>query len=331
MKVLITGGAGYIGSTTVRALEQRGHEVVVLDSLVTGQRAFVAGRPLYEGDVADTGQLAAIKRDHPDIHAVIHMAALVVVPDSVRHPSMYYRENVGKSVALFDWLAHEMPVPTLFSSSASVYAAKDSFEVYEGDPLDPQSPYAQTKAVVERVLADICAASELRGVSLRYFNPIGAAPDLSCGVHVKQPTHVLGQLVLAASGRIPTFRLTGSDLPTRDGTGLRDFIHVWDLARAHVCALEQFDAVRERGGAHAVINVGTGSGVTVRELVSAFEEVTGSRVPLVEAEPRPGDVVGAFANVDRAREWLGWEAELGVYEAIESALAWARRRDVVLG
>lgn len=331
MKVLITGGAGYIGSATTRALEEAGHEVVILDSLVTGQSAFVSGRPFYAADIADLSQLRAVKRDHSDIDAVIHMAARVVVADSVRDPGSYYRENVGKSVVFFDWLAHEMPVPTLFSSSASVYAAKASFEVHEDDALDPQSPYARTKAVMEQALSDICAASDLDGVSLRYFNPIGAGPDLTCGVHVRKPSHVLGQLVLVASGAIPSFHLTGTDLPTRDGSGLRDFVHVWDVARAHVRALERFDELRMRGGPHSVVNVGTGSGVTVRELVAAFEEVTGWTVPVVESDPRPGDVVGAYANVDRARDWLAWEAQLSLHEGIDSAMAWARRRQDVLG
>lgn len=332
MKVLLTGGAGYIGSTTATALEQAGHTPVVLDSLVRGPRAFVGDRLFYEGDVGDTVLLRKVLSDHPDIDAVVHMAALIEVPESVREPARYYRENVAASLELAAALAEADPSPRrlLFSSSASVYAPADGFEVFEDSPLAPASPYARTKQMMEDVLADVAAASDLRVVNLRYFNPIGAAPDLSSGMHVRTPSHVLGQLVLAAQGHIDAFRLTGTDLPTRDGSGLRDFVHVWDLARAHVRALERFDTLTDTAPS-TVLNLGTGRGTTVRELVAAFEDVTGLTVPLVETDPRPGDVVGAFANVDRAADLLDWRAELSVEDGIESAMAWARRRHEVLG
>ena len=333
MKVLLTGGAGYIGSTTATALEQAGHSPIVLDSLVRGPRAFVGDRPFYEGDVGDPGLLRRMLSDHPDIDAVLHMAALIEVPESVREPVRYYRENVAASLELADTLAgaEHGPRRLVFSSSASVYAPADDFEVHEHSPLAPASPYARTKQMMEQVLTDVAAASDLRVVNLRYFNPIGAAPDLSSGMHARTPSHVLGQLVLAARGEVDAFRLTGTDLPTRDGTGLRDFVDVWDLARAHVRALERFDDLTDDAAPSTVVNLGTGRGTTVRELVSAFETVTGLTVPLVEAGPRPGDLVGAFANVDRAADLLDWRAELSVEDGIDSAIAWARRRHEILG
>jgi UDP-glucose 4-epimerase len=186
--------------------------------------------------------------------------------------------------------------------------------------------------MMEMVLQDIAAATDLRAIILRYFNPIGSDPDLQSGIYVKEPSHVLGQLVLAARGQKDSFTITGTDHPTPDGTGVRDYVHVWDLANAHVRAVERFDDVLAEAGARSVImNVGRGAGVTVRQLVSAFESVFGSAVPVDEAPPRPGDAVGAFANVDLARRLLRWEAELSLEDAIASALAWADKRKDVLG
>ncbi|MDN4174539.1 UDP-glucose 4-epimerase GalE [Nocardioides sp. SOB77] len=332
MKVLVTGGAGYIGSTTCKALEQAGHVPVVLDSLLTGPRVFVGDRAFYEGDIADRALLRRIAEEHPDLDATIHMAARIVVPESVEKPYEYYRDNVAKSLELFDELDGLGLGRVLFSSSASLYATKDSFEVTEEDPLAPQSPYARTKRMMEQVLEDMAAATDLRAVILRYFNPIGSDPDLETGIYAKEPSHVLGQLVMAARGQKDSFTITGVEHPTRDGTGIRDYIHVWDLARAHVRAVEKFDDVIDAVGAPStVINIGTGSGVTVRELIASFENVFGSSVPTTEAPPRPGDAVGAFANVDKSRQLLDWSTELSLDEAIASALAWGEKRAEVLG
>src|SRR6476469_88988 len=293
MKVLVTGGAGYIGSITAKALEQAGHTPVVLDSLLTGPRVFVKDRIFYEGDIADRDLLSRVVEEHPDIDATIHMAARIIVPESVEQPYEYYRDNVAKSLELFDQLVRLGKPRVLFSSSASLYAMVEDFEVDEGSPLDPGSPYARTKRVMEMALTDMAAATDLRAIILRYFNPSGSDPDLEAGIYAKEPSHVLGQLVMAAQGQKDAFTITGTEHPTRDGTGIRDYIHVWDLAQAHVRAVEQFDAVLAHVDAPStVINVGTGHGVTVRELVAAFEEVFGQSVPLEEAPPRPGDAVG---------------------------------------
>lgn len=332
MKILVTGGAGYIGSTTAKALEQAGHTPVILDSLLTGPRVFVRDRIFYEGDIADRDLVARVVGEHPDIEATIHMAARIVVPESVQQPYAYYRDNVAKSLELFDQL-NELGKPrVLFSSSASLYALKPDFEVVETDPLEPGSPYARTKLVMEMALTDIAAATDLRAIILRYFNPIGSDPDLESGIYAKEPSHILGQLVMAARGLKDSFTITGTEHPTRDGTGIRDYVHVWDLARAHVAAVERFDDVLAAEDApSAIVNVGTGSGVTVRELVAAFEKVYGAEVPVTEAPPRPGDAVGAFANVDKARDVLGWSSSLSLEQAIDSALKWGERRKDILG
>lgn len=331
MKVLITGGAGYLGSVTASALEQAGHTPVLLDSLAVGPRAFVGERAFYEGDVADTALLRRVVAEHPDLAATIHMAAYISVPESVEQPARYYDNNVAKSLVLFEELT-ALGVPhVVFSSSASVYATPDDLVVTEESATEPLSPYARTKLMMEQVLTDLAASSDLRGVLLRYFNPIGANPDLSSGVHLREPSHVLGQLVMAAAGKRGPFQLTGTDYETRDGTGLRDYLPVWDLARAHVAAVERFEQVVDDTQRTRTINLGTGTGTTVRELVAAFDEVNGSPVPLEEAPRRPGDSAGAYADTSRARELLGWECETSVTDAIRTALQWDARREQILG
>lgn len=332
MEILVTGGAGYIGSTVASALEAQGHTPIILDSLTTGQRAFTEGRIFYEGDIADRELLKQIVVDHPDLYATIHCAALIVVPESVEKPYLYYVENVCKSLELFRTL-EELGYPrVVFSSSASIYDVVQGFKVTEDAPLRPSSPYARTKYMMEMVLSDMAHATRLRGIALRYFNPIGADPDYRSGVHVRAPSHVLGKLVDTALGKLSEFQITGVTWPTRDGSGIRDYVHVWDLAKAHVAAVERFDEVLATMDApYAVINLGTGEGVTVKELVASFERVWGSEIAKREAPPRPGDVAGAYADAGRALKLLGWRAEKNTDEGIASALEWGRRRKAVLG
>ena len=332
MKVLITGGAGFIGSTTASALERAGHVPLILDSLLTGPRAFTVGRTFYEGDIADRALVSRVVAEHPDIAAVIHMAARIVVPESVERPADYYRDNVARSLELFSHLADLGLGRVVFSSSASVYSEGEGFEVRESSPVRPRSPYARTKLMMEDILRDMSAAGDLRAIALRYFNPIGADPGLRSGVYSRNPSHVLGQLLRAARGQQAHFALTGTDLPTRDGTGLRDYIHVWDLAEAHVRAIERFDdALTVEDGPFSILNLGTGEGVTVRELIRSFERVTGLSVPVAEAPPRLGDAVGAYANVEKAARVLDWRSKLSLDDGIASALAWAEKRKSVLG
>jgi UDP-glucose 4-epimerase len=333
VKVLLTGGAGYIGATTATALEAAGHVPIILDSLLSGPRAFVANRIFYEGDVADRALVRRIIDEHPQTEATIHLAARTAVPESVEQPYLYYRDNVSKSLELFDELVSLGKPRLLFSSSASLYAVPEAgFEVDENAPVDPRSPYARTKLVIEMALQDMARATDLRAIILRYFNPIGAEPGLRSGVYAREPSHVLGRISMAARGERDAFAITGTEHPTRDGTGIRDYIHVWDLALAHVAAVERFDHILDEDEAvSSVINVGTGHGVTVRELLRAFECATGIRVPVREAPPRPGDTVGAYADVARARRLLDWRAQATLEEAVDSELAWGRRRSEVLG
>lgn len=322
MKVLITGGAGYIGSTVATACIEAGMEVVILDDLSTGMRAFGDGRNLYVGDIADTVILDRLLADHPDIDAVVHCAARVVVPESVADPLGYYDSNVGRTIRMLQRLRDAGVSRIVFSSSASVYAGETGEGVDENGPIAPSSPYATTKAMVEQILHDAAVAGDLRAIALRYFNPIGADPQLRTGQQNPVPSHALGKIMQAHAAGAP-FTITGTDWPTRDGSGLRDYVHVWDLALAHVEAVRRFDQVATDEEPFQVINLGTGAGVTVRELVAAFARVTGEPLPVVEAERRAGDQAGAFAIVDRAREVLEWSAVRSVDDGVRDAIAWA--------
>jgi UDP-glucose 4-epimerase len=334
MKYLITGGAGYIGSTICSALKDAGHTPVILDSLVTGREEFTKQHIFYKADIADAAAVEKVFKDHPDIQATIHCAALIVVPESVSMPYEYYKANVSKSIEFFNTLQRLGHGRVVFSSSASLYDIVPGFMVTEEAPLKASSPYARTKLMMEMVLKDFCAAYKMKGIALRYFNPIGADPQMRSGIHVKNPTHVLGKLVDTAQGKQPVFEITGTKFPTRDGTGIRDYVHVWDLARAHVNAITQFDNVFERAGSptsnYLVINLGTGRGVTVRELVTAFEKVYGQTINKKETGPRPGDVAGSYTNADTAKRLLGWQAELSIEQGISDALKWGELREKIL-
>src|SRR5689334_3764002 len=254
MKVLVTGGAGYIGSTVCSALLDRGIQPVILDNLVTGRERFAEGRAFYRGDIADGALVDEVFSAHPEIGAVIHCAALIVVPESVDNPLRYYRENVSKTVDLLDHLRRNGCTRVLFSSSASMYKPGADFAVDESAALEPTSPYARTKFMVEGILGDVAAAGQLRAISLRYFNPIGADPRMRTGLQTRNPSHALGRMIVAWEAG-ETFTITGVDWPTRDGTGVRDYIHVWDLALAHVEAVVRFDEILPEPG-YEVINLG---------------------------------------------------------------------------
>jgi UDP-glucose 4-epimerase len=326
MKVLIAGGAGYIGSTIAAACSDAGIRPVILDSLVTGRRELVTGHEFYEGDIADGPLVDRIFAEHPGIGAVIHCAALIVVPDSVADPVRYYRANVTKSLDFVTHLLRNRCQRLLFSSSASIYRAREDLTVDEDSPIDPQSPYARSKAMCEAMFADIAAAEPVRVLSLRYFNPIGADPKMRTGLQLRRPSHALGKMIEAAEEGVP-FLITGTDYPTPDGSGIRDYIHVWDLAVAHVAALGRFDALP---GPVTVINLGTGAGTTVRELLDAFNRVAGRPVQAREAGRRPGDTAGAYTRIDRAVSLLDWRPRYDIAEGIRHSLQWAAIRDEIL-
>ncbi|MFC9683765.1 UDP-glucose 4-epimerase GalE [Streptomyces sp. NPDC056948] len=329
MSVLIAGGAGYIGSTVASACLDAGITPVIIDNLVRGRAEFTDGRIFYEGDISDAGLIDRIFSEHPDISAAVHCAALIVVPESVADPVGYYEANVTKSLAFVSHLHRNGCDRLIFSSSGSIYQAEDGSPVTEDSPLAPQSPYARTKAMCEAMFADIAAAGKLRVLSLRYFNPIGSDPLLRTGLQLKWPSHALGKLIQAHQEGT-AFPVTGVNYPTRDGTGIRDYVHVWDLAAAHIAAIEGFDSVLTESKPSIAVNLGTGSGTTVRELCTAFNNVVSTPLATVDTDPRPGDVAGGYTASDRAEKLLGWAPKLTLEEGIRSALEWIPVRDKML-
>ena len=333
MKVLIVGGAGFIGSTIALACADAGITPVIVDSLVTGRIEFTEGFAFYQGDMADGALIDKVFAEHPDIDAAVLAAALVVVPESVADPIGYYRANVAGSLEFAAHLLRNDCGRLIFSSSASIYQPGEDLTVDEDSPLNPQSPYARSKAITETIFADIAAAEPVRILSLRYFNPIGADPLMRTGLQIAHPSHALGKILQSLSEQT-VFHVTGTDYPTRDGSGIRDYVHVWDLAAAHVAALRRFDAAFTSAGAgsgYAVINLGTGTGTTVRELVAAVSRVTGTAVRTRDAPRRPGDVVGAYTRVDKALRLLGWEPRFSIDDGIRHSLEWAAIRPSRLG
>ena len=327
MKVLIAGGAGFIGSTIASACLDAGITPVILDNLSTGRAEFARERIFYPGDISDGPLIDKIFAQHSDIDAVVHAAAAIVVHESLEQPLRYYRENVAKSVDFIDHMLRNGATRCVFSSSAAIYAPGADFAVDETSPLSPASPYARTKLITERVLQDTAAASLLRTLSLRYFNPIGADPQLRTGQQAALPTHLLGKLLIAAE-RDEEFLLTGTSWPTRDGSGIRDFIHVWDLAEAHLRALQHFDEVLPSGrGGWEVINVGSGIGTTVKEFVAAFRSASGLEIRTRETGPRPGDLAGGFTRSARARDLLGWQPQFTIEDGIRDAARWSAIRE----
>ncbi|PRQ11530.1 UDP-glucose 4-epimerase GalE [Corynebacterium sp. 13CS0277] len=331
MKVLITGGAGYIGSTIASCCADNGIDVVILDDLSRGLRAFGERFDFYEGDIADEALLERLLTDHPDIEAVIHCAAKIVVPESVAEPIMYYDNNVAKPMVLLNKLHEHGVGKFILSSTASMYAPDADFMVDETSALEPNSPYSASKFMLERVLADYANTGAMQMLALRYFNPIGADPQLRTGLQDPHPTHVLGKMIEALhSGQ--TFTVTGVDWPTRDGSGLRDYIHVWDLARAHVAALHHFDRVMAQATKpnYDVINLGTGLGTTVFEFVAGFNEAMGVELDVATAPPRPGDVPGCATRTAKANELLEWETELSIAQGVRDSVAWSEKLPALL-
>ncbi|MGO4455875.1 UDP-glucose 4-epimerase GalE [Streptomyces sp. M-16] len=329
MKVLVSGGAGFIGSTIASACIDSGITPVILDSLVTGRREFTEGRAFFEGDIADGALIDRIFAEHPEIEAVVHCAALIVVPDSVGDPVGYYEANVAKSLAFVSHLLRNGCGRLVFSSSASIYEPGADFSVDEDSGLDPQSPYARTKAICETMFADIAATQDIRVLSLRYFNPVGADPKMRTGLQLRRPSHALGKMIEALEEG-SSFEVTGNDYPTRDGSGIRDYVHVWDLATAHLAALRAFDTVLGDGRRSTAINLGTGTGTTVNELLEAFDSSVGTPLTVVRADRRPGDVAGAYTRGTRARDLLGWEPAYSLAEGIRHSLEWTAHRDRIL-
>ncbi|MHA0042737.1 UDP-glucose 4-epimerase GalE [Deinococcus sp. PEB2-63] len=321
MKVLVTGGAGYIGRTVVSALIDAGHTPVVLDSLSKGPVEFIKGLIFYKGDIGDAKILDRIFYEHSDLKDVMHFAALIDVEESIRFPSLYYSENLFKAQILLNAAMTTGVTRFLFSSTAAVYKAGGSGEgLRENSPLNPLSAYAASKLMFERVLADTCQEHGAVGMALRYFNPIGADPKMRSGAYRDDPSHLLGRLTKLSTRGGGLFSIFGDDYLTRDGTPMRDFIHVWDLAQAHIAALTFMAGMRE--SRFEVMNVGSGTGVTVREFAQTFLEVSGAPIDVVVGRRRPGDSAGAFADTSRAQALLGWSPHLSLRQGITDSLSW---------
>ena len=323
MAVLVTGGAGYIGSFVLRALAARGLEAVVLDDLSTGHRRAAEGWPLEEFSCGDTDRVAALM-ERAGIDAVIHLAALSIVGDSVREPERYWRHNVGGAEGLLAACRRAGVRRFVLSSTAAVYGEPSRVPIPEEHPLAPTNPYGETKVEIERRLAAAREADGLGWAALRYFNAAGAKPDGSLGEDHPVETHLIPLALRAAAGAGGELTVFGDDWPTPDGTCLRDYVHVLDLARAHVLALDWLDA--HPGGA-LVCNLGGGQGTSVREVLDAVHAATGRAVPHRIGPRRAGDPAVLVAAVGRAAEELGWRPERSeIGTIVKDAWAWERNR-----
>jgi UDP-glucose 4-epimerase len=319
--ILVTGGAGYIGSHTVQQLRERGEQVVVLDNLSTGFRQSVEGIRLIEGDVGDSQLVGRILREH-SVETVIHFAAHTIVPESVSDPLKYYGNNTCQTRSLLaSCVAHGVK-HFVFSSTAAVYGIPAAGLAAEDAPLAPINPYGTSKLMSEWMLRDVSLASALRYVVLRYFNVAGSDPAGRIGQSTRQATLLVKVACEASVGKREHVSVFGTDYPTPDGTGVRDYIHVQDLANAHLLAVDYLAG----GGSSQTLNCGYGHGFSVREVLQSVERVSGSPLRVLEMPRRAGDPPSLVAGTDRIREVLGWKPRLDDLDAIvASSLQWERK------
>lgn len=319
MRILVTGGAGYIGSVTVEALLARGEEVHVLDDLRTGHRGAVDPEvPLHEFDLRETARLTELLRGH-GIEAVIHFAAASLVGESVTDPAKYMENNVGGTLSLLRAMKEAGTARLVFSSTAATYGEPRSIPLREDHPTEPTNPYGLTKRFMEQAMEAYAAAYGLRFVALRYFNACGATP--ARGEHHDPETHLIPLVLQVALGQREAISVFGTDYDTPDGTCVRDYIHVSDLAGAHLRALDYLAG----GGEPLICNLGNGEGFSVREVIEVCREVTGFAIPVKEAPRRAGDPSRLVADASLARERLGWTPERsGLREIVTDAWVWHR-------
>ncbi len=321
MKILVTGGAGYIGSHTVKLLCRAGFQPIIFDNLSTGHRRLIAGGTFIQADLRQKEKIDEVLRSYR-VEAVIHFASLIQVGESYQNPRRYYSHNLITSLNLLDAMLEAGVKKFVFSSSAAVYGEPRSIPITEDHPVAPANPYGQTKAFVEKILEDIGRAHGLNYISLRYFNAAGADLEGELGEIHEPETHLIPNLLLHLLRQKPYFELFGDDFPTQDGTAIRDYIHVVDLAEAHVLSLKLLleKPVQE------VINLGTGKGFSVKEVISQVEAVTGEKVQIRISPRRRGDVPILLASKEKATRLLGWNHKYSDMKTIiETAWNWHRR------
>jgi UDP-glucose 4-epimerase len=319
--VLVTGGAGYVGSQVLAVLRAAGRPCVVLDNLSRGHRELVQDAELVVGDVADRALVRRVLAEH-GVDAVMHFAAYAYVGESATDPLAYYANNVAATVSLLRAMLDGGVTRLVFSSTCATYGVPEAVPITEDHPQRPINPYGASKLMVERVLADVGHAHGLRAVVLRYFNAAGADPSGTIGEWHEPETHLIPLALAAAAGDRDALEIYGTDYPTPDGTCVRDYIHVVDLAQAHVLGLAHLEA----GRPGEVFNLGNGNGFSVREVIQTVERVTGRPVPARTAARRPGDPPVLVGSADRARRVLGWRPRFERLEAIvDTAWAWYRR------
>jgi UDP-arabinose 4-epimerase len=322
VSILIVGGAGYIGSQTAKAVARAGLEPVVLDNLVHGHAWAAKWGPLVQGDLSDRALLDRVLADHR-VTAVIHFAAYAYVGESVTNPRKYFQNNVTGTLSLLDAMIDGGVRDIVFSSTCATYGVPVAVPMTEDHPQKPINPYGESKLAVERVLHWYQGAYGLRYAALRYFNAAGADPDGELGEDHDPETHLIPLAIGAALGRAPALKIFGTDYPTPDGTAIRDYIHVADLAEAHLQALGRL----EQGEKELALNLGTGHGHSVREVIAAVEKVSGRQVPRVEADRRAGDPPSLVADASRAKQRLGWTPKYTALETIaEHAFRWQAKR-----
>jgi UDP-arabinose 4-epimerase len=322
LKILVTGGAGYIGSHTCKALAAAGYEPIVLDNLSTGHRWAVKWGPLVVADIADPARVASAVKEF-DIKAVIHFAAHAYVGESIQQPQKYFHNNVAKTLALLDTLLQVGVSKIVFSSSCATYGLPQKSTITEDHPQEPINPYGASKLFAEKILYWYDRAYGMRHVNLRYFNAAGADPDAEIGEDHAPETHLIPLVIAAAQGMNPTVEIFGTDYDTPDGTAVRDYVHVSDLANAHVKALDHLFG----GSKSANVNLGTGNGHSIREVISAVQAVSGREIPFVEGPRRLGDPPILVANPQLGQTLLRWRPDKSDLRAIvRTAWEWHQKR-----
>lgn len=323
--ILVTGGAGYIGSHAALALQQAGYDLLVLDNLSNGHQELVEQElqvKVMVGDISDRPFLDHLFSTYP-IAAVMHFAAYIAVGESVTDPGKYYRNNVAGTLTLLEAMVAASVKQLVFSSTCALYGTPKFVPITEEHPQEPMSPYATSKQMVERMLADFDAAYGLKSVRFRYFNAAGADPDGRLGEDHAPETHLIPLVLLAALGKLESIAIFGTDYPTPDGTCVRDYIHVADLAQAHVLGLQYL----QNGGDSDVFNLGNGSGFSVREVIEAARQVTQREIQVVERHRRPGDPPILVGSSDKARSVLDWQPKYADLNAILThAWQWHQQR-----